>query len=325
MVDAWNASNAELEQIKDQFAMGTYERPPAFDEFFEHVDGFRDPIRLVFEGHAEILERERIQLDDGFLKVAYRFNRKLLAKALTRADQWVDVRTLDAANAVSENWNYSYIFYLRDGGVTKMLENHADSISASTVSVLDLGAGVGLAFSDLLEKDVVCTRRSVALTLPTRQVPECDHSNFLFGNLVFTAPRENVQFDAVMSAYGGIQYHPLCFNDDERGSRFGILHALQFMKVGGLLFQAACWQDEKSYDVLVKTGVLEKVRPYDLAMGSLYHSKEVAEGIRTFGGVYRLLRRPSYKEILDYLFGGGGVSNVISMKYLGLPNRLHGF
>jgi hypothetical protein len=259
------SKGAKKRLVRD-FMGGHYVRTPAFNRFFKHVNGFEDPTSLVLREDADLEGRERLQFDDDFLEVARSFLKweiEMLLHSQRNESRPLHWDGMDGrADLVKEN--YACLFFLNEqSGVKRVLEGHANAISASTLSVCDFGAGTGRAFTDLLREDVVCSATSAAVTLPSNQRRVCSSENMVYANIAHLAPQNGVSFDAIFSAYGALSYHPFSFNDTERYARFGLLQLLNFTNVGGLMFLAGRMCEARSIAVLKELGVIEEIAPID--------------------------------------------------------------
>ena len=281
-----------MNNIVRSFALGNYDWPEGADQFFERVDGFEDPMRLLG------FEDTGIEFADGAICSAIQNVRESMKGPMPTQRSAADY--VDYVNFMAER-RYDLIRAI------------ADLLGVDAVSLLDAGCGKGVALRQFLQLPCVDADRSVGIGLPILRSPfNRFNEKILPLNIAHLVPRVDRRFDVVMSMFGVVTYHP--FNDPHptdllRSGRtednipfFGPLHILNFVEEGGFIFdQSIVYPFGEDYSVHNRTGpAFDRL----CRMGILTPCKEIQKyeqsGI-TASGILRLKRRPTEHEVRDLL------------------------
>ncbi|MBT6069136.1 hypothetical protein HOG48_05260 [Candidatus Peregrinibacteria bacterium] len=286
--------NAEMRS--QNYATGDYEPSSLFLEFFETVNGLECPHRLL---HSDFALADQFELDDDMKDRAASRSEEYLSFTF---DGPVDDRPLSGED--SHESSYERSLRIRRDELETILSGHADSLGRS-LALRDMGVGRARAWQSMLHLESVDKGKSVAVGLPNdlfRNLTETQlrEHRIVLANIINIAPK--VRADILFSVFGVSSYHPLNWevltpDNDVVKNMFAILHMINLVEEGGLIFDSEANysyyshpSDDCFYPELLGRGILARVEEFSRFAKSDFHVC-----------VTRLVRRPEPEEIREML------------------------
>lgn len=264
-------------------------------EFFEVVDGMREPYRLVCPPELEILEQQRFVTCTADL--ASLIGRENIFPAASSDGSASEDRPLSGSSSDS----YESRLLIREGQFGNFLYEYLRVSGKDSASVFDAGCGRARAFGEILAIDGVSREKSVGITAAgIRKVREEARDRVNFGNIIFLAPRrgevETVRFNVLLSVHGALSYYPLNKIGGARYQMLAFLQAINFIEQNGLLLIDCMCAKEETVPFLVSKGILRRVLELEQFLRNGTERKTV----------FMLDRRPTIDEIREFLGIGAG-------------------
>ncbi|MDF1661469.1 MAG: hypothetical protein P1V97_06835 [Planctomycetota bacterium] len=197
-------------------------------------------------------------------------------------------------------YSYETCLNLQPGALESLLSTH-HAQRGRRLSLLELGAGLGIGFRELCDLPMIDKPLSRALTLPFLH---CDQETLktksfskltmddiywdwedprqIVGSFMHLRPQRRV--DCVLSVWSLSEYHPL-------GPVFGMLQGMTGLELGGLLITDLGPRKPELLELFLERGVLQELND---SLGEA-HFAELPVGVQI------LARRPSIEECVALL------------------------
>lgn len=283
------------------------EPSPLTTELFDVVDGVTYPEMLVMDDVVRIPNapgNPRFTIEDMGAHKGQTAYGAFIYDGLGLNSNTIGYR-MDRGLAHSNPHHPSYEKHLniRHGQFSELLKRYCSQNRKSALRVGDFGCGRGKGLKDILDLPEVDREKSFGITMHSSTVVRPDvRDRVVCANIARLKPNhscpDDVRVDVFLSVHGVLQYHPLNSYQQGNDRGFGILHAINMTRIGGLILTENSHHNGVFFEELFRMGIISA-------------PKELTQHFIENGCIYRqcvkLIRYPTFQEVSRLLKLNNGV------------------